>query len=153
MKKVLIVCIGNQLVADDGIGQVIYQELCHQEIGTGVRLLFLGLGGIDLIEELQGEDLLVVVDGVQLGGKVGDVVELEWDQLPVAQGRPVSGHGIGLRDAIDVTRTLYSGRCPARVVLVGVEGGCFDRLGVGLSDEVLVAIPKAVDLIVDLASR
>ena len=150
MKKILVVCIGNQLVADDGVGQVIFQELEKQQLPETVRLKFLGLGGIDLIEELRGEDLLVVVDGVQLGFQAGSVVELAWDELPVTNGRPVSGHGLGVREAIDVAKHLYPKRCPEKVILVGIEGCCFDQLGQGLSEEVVAAIPKALSRIVAL---
>lgn len=151
MNKVLIVCIGNQLVADDGIGQVLYQELSTTSLPEQVRLKFLGLGGIDLIEELQGEELLIVVDGVQLGGKVGDVVVLDWSELPVCEGRPVSGHGIGVREAIAVAQHISPEKCPQRVVLVGVEGACFDKLGIGLTKEVVDSIPEALTQILDLA--
>ncbi|TKB12137.1 hydrogenase maturation protease [Desulforhopalus sp. IMCC35007] len=151
MRTVLVVCIGNQLVADDGVGQVIFQELAGYKWPETVRVKFLGLGGIDLIEELQGEDLLVVVDGVQLGFPAGSVVELCWADLPATQGRPVSGHGLGVREAIEVTRKIYPERCPKEVMLVGVEGRCFDQLGKGLSLEVAEAIPEALGRIVSLA--
>lgn len=150
MSGVLIVCIGNQLVADDGIGQVLYHELQSTPLPKDVRLQFLGLGGIDLLEELQGEELLIVVDGLQLGGTVGDVVMLGWDELPVHQGRPVSGHGIGIREAIAVAGHLTPERVPKRVVLLGIEGGCFNALGVGLSKDVAAAIPKALQRILDI---
>jgi hydrogenase maturation protease len=144
VKKIFVVCIGNQLVADDGVGQVIFQELITCDLPATVRIKFLGLGGIDLIEELRGEDLLVVVDGVQLGYPAGSVVELCWADLPVAKGRPVSGHGLGVREAIDVAKRLYPERCPKEVMLVGIEGRCFDQLGQGLSQEVAAAIPEAL---------
>jgi len=150
--KVLIVCLGNQLVADDGIGQVLYQELSKKVLPEQVRLKFLGLGGIDLIDTLRGEDLLIVVDGVQLGGEIGDVVTLDWKDLPVCEGRPVSGHGIGVREAIAVARHLCPEQCPQRVTLVGIEGVCFDKLGIGLSQEVARSIPKALTQILDLAA-
>lgn len=154
MKKVLVVCIGNELVADDGIGQAIYHELRKREkaLPLGVRLQFLGLGGIDLLEELQGEDLLLVVDGVQLGHEVGTVVELGWDDLPEGEGRPVSGHGVGVREAVHVAKRIYPERCPERVMLVGVEGACFDKLGVGLSPGVDKAIPGAVNRILSIVA-
>ena len=152
MKKVLIVCIGNQLVADDGIGQVLFEELNKTQLPKQVRLKFLGLGGIDLIEELQGEELLIVVDGVQLGGEPGQVVELDWSALPTNQGRPVSGHGIGVREAIGVAKHISPERCPGRVVLVGIEGACFDKLGVGLTGKVKESIPQALNCILNLAT-
>lgn len=147
MKRAVIICIGNELVADDGAGYAVYQALKDVSFDCDVRLLFLGLGGIDLLEELDGEELLVVVDGVQLGGGPGTVHVLDWDAIPAQDYRPVSGHGIGVREAINVARKIYPDRVPDMTYMVGVEGKCFDRLGQGLSPEVAAAIPKAVEAI------
>ncbi|MBU1566661.1 MAG: hydrogenase maturation protease [Proteobacteria bacterium] len=148
----LIVCIGNELVADDGVGWVVYERLKESDLPEGVRLVFLGLGGIDLLEEIDGEEVLVVVDGVQLGAAPGTIHQLGWNQLPDASPRPVSGHGIGIREAISVGRKLYPERVPQEIFLVGVEGKCFNQLGMGLTDEVAQAVPKAVAIVLSLVS-
>lgn len=147
---VLIVCIGNELVADDGVGWAIYECLRTSPLPELVRVTFLGLGGIDLLEEISGEELLIVVDAVQLGGSPGTIHRLGWDQLPEIQPRPVSGHGIGLREAIIVGKKLFPERVPKEIFLIGVEGSCFDQLGVGLSEEVARAVPVAVAAILNL---
>lgn len=152
VSRALIVCIGNELVADDGAGQAVYDYLMEDKLPPDVRISLLGLGGIDLIEELHGEELLVVVDAVQLQGTPGTVHTLEWDQLPAMGPRPVSGHGIGVREAVHVARKLYPERCPANVYLVGIEGRCFDQLGKGLSPEVALAIPQAVRIVRSLVT-
>lgn len=146
----LIVCIGNELVADDGVGCAVYQRLREQPLPDHVRVAFLGLGGIDLLEEIDGEEVLVVVDGVQLGGSPGTIHQLGWDQLPAMQSGPVSGHGIGIREAIVVGKCLYPERVPQRIHLIGIEGSCFNQLGVGLSAEVARAVPEAVAVILSL---
>ncbi len=149
-RRALIVCIGNELVADDGVGRAIYERLRAQPLPDRVRLVFLGLGGIDLLEELAGEELLVVVDGVQLGGEAGTVHRLGWEQLPPTPPRPVSGHGIGIREAIGVGRILYPERMPQEIHLIGIEGSCFNELGGGLTEAVARAVPRAVAAIVNL---
>jgi len=146
----LIVCIGNELVADDGVGWVVYERLRESDLPENVRLVFLGLGGIDLLEEIDGEEVLVVVDGVQLGAAPGTIHELGWEQLPGTSPRPVSGHGIGIREAISVGRKLYPERVPKEIFLVGIEGQCFDQLGMGLTDEVARAVPEAVAIVLSL---
>lgn len=151
--RVLVVCIGNELVADDGVGWVVHRELERLVLPKGVRLVFLGLGGIDLLEALDGEDLLVVVDGVQMGKAPGTVHRLGWEQLPHAPSRPVSGHGIGVREALAIGTRLYPRRMPQQTVLLGIEGRCFDRLGDGLSPEVAQAVPEVVRLIVQLVDK
>ncbi len=147
---VLIVCIGNELVADDGVGWVVYERLRDSGLPEHVRLVFLGLGGIDLLEEIDGEDLLVVVDGVQLGATPGTIHRLGWEQLPATSPRPVSGHGIGIREAIGVGRKLYPVRVPKDIILIGVEGKCFNQLGAGLTEEVALAVPQAVATVLSL---
>lgn len=148
--RALVICIGNQLVADDGVGWVMYQRLLEGCLPVNVRLVFLGLGGLDLLEEIDGEEVLVVVDGVQLGATPGTVHQLGWEQLPGAAPRPVSGHGIGVREAISVGRLLYPEKVPKEIFLVGVEGKCFDQLGQGLTDEVARAVPQAVATVIAL---
>ncbi len=147
---VLIVCIGNELVADDGVGWVVYERLRERDLPENARLVFLGLGGIELLEEIDGEEVLVVVDGVQLGAAPGTIHELGWEQLPGTSPRPVSGHGIGIREAISVGRKLYPERVPKEIFLVGIEGQCFNQLGMGLTDEVARAVPKAVATVLRL---
>ena len=144
MSSALVVCIGNDLVADDGVGKAVYKELELSRLPSGTRLSYLGLGGIDLLEELNGEDRLVVVDAVQLGSAPGTVHILDWAGLPYMEPRPVSGHGIGIREAIEVGRRLYPERAPQHIHLVGIEGKCFDQLGQGLTSEVEAAVPAAV---------
>ena len=150
MDSALIICIGNALAADDGAGRAVYEELQASPLPGGIRLKFLGLGGIDLLEELAGEKRLVVVDAVQLGQPFGTVHVLAWEELPALELRPVSGHGIGIREAIEIGRKLYPERIPELIFLVGIEGSCFDQLGQGLSTEVAAAIPRAVRAVLGL---
>jgi hydrogenase maturation protease len=150
--KTLIICIGNDLVADDGVGHVIYDELTRRDLPEGTRLKLLGLGGMALLGEFSGEDLLIVVDAVQFGVSPGTIHVLYWEELPVG-GFHVSCHGIGIREAIEVSRTLYPESSPKSVCLVGIEGQCFDQLGKGLTPEVAASIPSAADAIIGILSK
>lgn len=147
MKSILIACIGNDLVGDDGLGTAVYEALKKSPLPDGVRLINLGLGGLDLLEIMHGEELLVVVDGLQLGGPAGEVRCLAPESLEPAPGRPVSGHGIGLQEALKMGETLYPERMVKKALLVGIEGYSFDQLGQGLSPEVTKALPELLGLI------
>ena len=149
----LVVCIGNDLAGDDGVGGEVYRALKRRVPPVAARLRHLGLGGIDLLDELTGERRLVVVDAVQFGAPPGTVHVLDWRQLPEQATRPVSGHGIGLREAIAVGRSLYPERMPLEISLVGIEGRIFDRLGEGLSDAVAPAVAPAVAAVLRLLAR
>ncbi len=153
MNRGLVICIGNELVADDGVGHAVYAGLQESRLPDNVALKFLGLGGMDLLEEIDGEDCLVVVDSVQFGQRPGTVHLLDWEHLPRMELRPVSGHGIGICEAIAVGRRLYPERVPKAIFLVGIEGKCFDQLGVGLSREVAEAVPAAVERVCSLLDQ
>ena len=148
----LVVCIGNALAGDDGAGPAVFARLAGQLLPGSVRLLSLGVGGIELLDHLQGEERLIVVDAVQLGNRPGTVCQLAWEDLPARELRPVSGHGIGIREAIEVGRRLEPQQMPREIFLVGVEGSCFDQLGERLSPEVSAAIPEAVETVLHLLS-
>lgn len=152
MASATVLCIGNSLAGDDGAGAAVYEELKATGLPAGVQLKFLGLGGIDLLEELAGERTLVVVDAVQLGAESGRVHVLAWEQLPGMAVRPVSGHGIGVKEAIEVGRKLYPDRMPQKIWLVGIEGQCFDQLGEKLSAEVARSVPVAAKEVLRLVA-
>jgi len=141
MATALVVCIGNDMVADDGVGHAVYHVLASR-LPADTNLKLLGLGGMSLLEEFQGEEHLIVVDAVQFGSVPGTIHVMDWSMIPLA-GSHVSCHGIGIREAIEVSRKLYPEATPRTVHLVGVEGRCFDKLGEGLSSEVAAAVEPA----------
>jgi hydrogenase maturation protease len=150
MDKTLVVCIGNDLVADDGVGRAVYDLLLQKDLPSTIRIRFLGIGGLELLEEMAGERALVVVDAVQFGSEPGTVHIRNWEDIPENTQRPVSGHGIGIREAIEIGRRLTPEKMPVEVYLVGIEGRCFDTLGAELSPEVARAAQTAVDEIINL---
>jgi hydrogenase maturation protease len=137
--RAIVVCIGNELVADDAAGYEVYQRLAP----LPARLEYLGVGGFDLLPLLQGESHLVVVDAVQLGEAPGTVHVIPWQQLPEA-GPEISVHGVGLKETIEIGRLLFPEQMPERVTLVGIEGRCFNRTREFMTAAVADAIDEAV---------
>lgn len=150
MGTALIVCIGNDLAADDGVGHAVYHHLLQIGLPKDARLVLLGVGGLNLLEELAGEDRLVVVDAVHFKAEAGTVHTLDWGEIPALMQRAVSGHGIGIREAIEVGRRLAPENMPTQIYLVGIEGKCFDELGTGLSEEVAAAVETAARKVLQL---
>ena len=148
--RALVACIGNGLVADDAVGGEVYARLEAGALPDGVRIEHLETAGIALLDRLDGERTLVVVDAVQLGGDAGTVHVLDWDAVPLSPGAAVSGHGVGIREAIEVGRRLFPEQMPERVVLVGIEGRCFDELGARMTPAVAAAVPRAVRAVLEL---
>jgi hydrogenase maturation protease len=149
---VLVVCVGNALVGDDAVGCAVHERLASRRLPEGVRLELLGVGGLRLLDLLDGEETLVAVDAVQLGAAPGTVHAVALADLP-APLHAVTSHGLGLREAVEVGRRLYPERMPGRVFLVGVEGRSFDRVGEGMTPPVAAAVEAAADRVLELALR
>jgi hydrogenase maturation protease len=146
----LVVCIGNELVADDAIGFEVHARLAARP-REDVRLVFCGVGGLALLDLLDGtEEAMVVVDAVSLGAPVGSVRCMALADLPAATGNPISAHGIGLRETLEIGEVLYPERMPRSVTLVGIEGRCFDRPREHMSPEVSDSVERAVHAVLTL---
>jgi hydrogenase maturation protease len=141
----LVVCIGNDLVADDAAGCAVYRQLTQGRLWKEVRLEMLACGGVALLDRLAGERILIVVDAVQFGSAPGTVHVLDWDDLPSNTGEVVSAHGIGVREAIEIGRHLMPEAMPSRVLLIGIEGRCFDAVGEPMTAAVAAAVPRAAN--------
>lgn len=144
-KSAIVLCIGNELIADDAVGFEVYTRLRD----SGVRVEYCSVGGIDMLPLLQGENELIVVDAVQLGAPAGHLHVLPWEELP-ANSTAISAHGLGLREAIEIGNILYPGEMPERVTLIGIEGRCFNRTRDFMTTEVAAAIDKAAAAVVGI---
>lgn len=151
LPRVLVVCIGNSLVADDAAGCEVYQLLTKIKLPSGMRIKLMEMAGIDLLDELQGEETLIVVDAVQFGARPGTIHLLPWEEIPSTPGLPVSAHGIGIRESIEIGRVLYREKMPEKVMLVAIEGNCFDTIGCSMTPEVRSAVRTAADLVLQYA--
>lgn len=151
--QALVLCVGNQLVGDDAFGWHVYQRLASAPLPPGVRLRFAGLSGLAILDHVQGEPLMVLVDALRGGGPPGALQVLPWRDLPEAAGYPVTSHDIGPREAIEIGYTLYPEKMPARAILLGVAGRCFDQAGAPLSSEVEAAVGPAADEILRQIAR
>ena len=142
-RRTIIICIGNELIADDAVGFEIYSRLDGRLAGCNTRLEYCGVCGIDMLPMLDGETDMIVVDAVQLGSPPGTIHVIPWDSLPL-NSSAISAHGLGLRETIEIGSILYPQAMPERVTLVGIEGRCFNLTRDFMTKEVQDAIDKAV---------
>jgi hydrogenase maturation protease len=147
-RRTIIICIGNELIADDAVGFEIYNRLA----GSSARLEFCGVGGIDMLPMLDGETDMIVVDAVQLGAVPGTLHIIPWNSLPISSSA-VSAHGLGLRETIEIGNILYPEKMPERITLIGIEGRCFNLTREFMTQEVQAAIDPAVKTIEEIVAR
>ncbi|GAB6097870.1 hydrogenase maturation protease [Desulfatiferula olefinivorans] len=147
----LVVCIGNDLVADDAIGYDIYETLKTRPLPGHVRLEYAAVGGLSLLDRFTGdEDSLIVVDAVAFGAEPGTVHCLAWDEIPRFSRSSISVHDVGLKDTIAIGRALYPEKIPPKIRLVGIEGRCFNRMREFMTPETAAALKPAVECVLDM---
>jgi hydrogenase maturation protease len=139
---VLVVGLGNVLLADDGLGvraiDAVERDFAAPE---GVRILDGGTLGLALLGELADARRVVLVDAVASDDPPGTLVRLEGGEVePAVRGR-LSPHQIGVADLLDALRLLD--RFPESLALLGLTPATIE-LGIGLSPAVEDALPELV---------
>jgi len=142
---VLVLALGNPLMADDGAGQEVLARIQSDvaEWGTQVELVDGGTQGLALLGMFEHRKGVVFLDAVRLGHQAGAVHLLNGQQLLRMGGKATSAHE---GSAPDILRALeLLGDAPAEIALIGIEP---ERLqtGIGLSAAVTASIGRAADL-------
>ncbi len=156
-RRAVVIGVGNPYRSDDGVGNVVLDELRSSHSAEG---RFEGFDGIEFVEESgepvslvqrwSGTSTAVLVDAVNSGREPGTIhryeyAKGEWDISP--ETRPVSSHSLGIAEAVELGRVLD--RLPERLVFLGVEVEDVSE-GVGLSERVADAVAPAVRGIVEV---
>ncbi|MGA8108144.1 MAG: hydrogenase maturation protease [Acidobacteriaceae bacterium] len=153
---ILIACIGNIFLGDDGFGFEVAQALAGCALPAGVEVRDYGIRGLDLAYALLCPwKAAVLVDAVSRGGTVGTLYLLQPEEAePGGELGDVDPHGMDPVRVLAMARSL--GKIRAPVYLVGCELGDFGKElegRMGLSPEVAAAVPEAVKMIGQLANR
>ncbi len=138
--RVAVIGVGNVLMKDEGVGIAVVEELRRR----GVEAYDCGTMGIDVVNVMLGYDKVIVVDAVRGFGRPGEVFKFELDEVGCERS-PLSLHDVNLLRALKLAGRVL--KLP-KVVVVGIEVKEIG-MGMGLSEEVRRAIPKAVDLVLE----
>ena len=158
-KRVLIACIGNIFLGDDGFGVEVAQHLRRRAYPAGVQVIDFGISGIELAYSLLNPyDELVLVDAVQRGKQPGTVYLIEPDLTALNAQTGVDARRVGLdTHSMDPLKVLAFaktlGAQPVHTLLVGCEianvgnGEDYEEMQMGLSEPVQAAVPEAVKIV------
>jgi hydrogenase maturation protease len=80
------------------------------------------------------------------------VIELTADDLSNNGVRPLSSHGMGMREVIGLARTLAPDRVSPSIHVVAVTIARPERFGHGLSPAVAEAVGRAADTVLRLVN-
>jgi hydrogenase maturation protease len=167
-RRILIACIGNIFLGDDGFGVEVAQRLLARQTRQypeGVQVIDFGIRGMELAYTLlEDYDTLVLVDAVPRGGSPGTVYLIEPDlsglsfQQGVDAGRvALDSHSMDPVKVLAFAHTL--GARSMRTLLVGCEPAAtsasegYEEMQMGLSEPVQAAVDEAIKMIDALVER
>ncbi len=145
----VVVCLGNELVGDDGIGIRIGRVLQKLPLPPNVEVMIRPNLGLDLIELLEQYDEVVIVDAMTSGRVPGSCIRLDPREAASMASCPSCSHSLGIAEILQLVGRMFPERADRAVRIIGVEAASIDEFGVGLSDPVKLALPSAVDMVLD----
>jgi hydrogenase maturation protease len=119
MNKLLVLFLGNPILADDKIGLVLGEMLKPILEAEGHEVEILEKTGLSLIDYLENRRAAVIVDSVKTGKhNVGEIVTIRPDEFH--QYAPFTSHYVGIPEALKMMRALDLNP-PEHIHILGIE--------------------------------
>lgn len=142
-----ILCLGNELLADDAFGQVAADELRRRF--PHMDVVFTTDSGFHLIDYFANISLLVVVDTIQISREPpGTLYVLRSSDMKSVFGP--SPHYVGLLETLQLAKELLLD-VPKDVIILAVEAADCLTLGGKMHEAVKSAVGLVADLVAEIA--
>ena len=145
--RTLILCLGDERVADDGIGAEIGRILQSLPLPESIQVRVAARLRMDILDELAAVDHLVIVDALAGDAKPGSCTVADVTQHTAALVASGCYHASDVRDLIHLAREVAPAGPECSVTIAGVEGEYRDRHGWLFSYAARSAVPRLVDLL------
>ena len=148
-ETIAVLCVGNKLMLDDGLGPAVYDELVeHYEIPGNVKLYDIGCLSMDMLHVVDECDMVITVDAVDgTDAEPGTVFRFQPDAMARQSGATASLHDLKLIDLFDAAMLLgyeAEGLCLG----MQVENPSPAEVTIGLTPKVHAALPLLVETVV-----
>jgi len=151
--KILVLGIGNSLLADEGVGVVAMQQL-QSKFSTREGMEFVDGGTLSftLAVPISECEALLVIDAAELGAPPGTVRSFEGEEMDrfLGENCKSSVHEVGLMDLRAIS--LLTGFWPQHRALIGIQPG-FVGWGEALTPAVEVALPEICSIATEIIGR
>lgn len=144
--NIRIVGFGNKFRSDDGIGIRVIKELEKLEFFKDIEIIDGGTSGIDLVFWAKNCEKIIIIDAVDTGEKIGDVVNIKVDDIEEfvrKDYRSLSLHDLNLADVLKLIKAL---KINTSISIIGIKPKSID-FGDKLSPEVERKIPAIISQI------
>jgi coenzyme F420 hydrogenase subunit delta len=154
-KRVLILGVGNVLFGDDGFGSAAAEYLQkNRKIPNDVYIMDVGTGAGDILFNIALSTTkpqeIIILDSVDMKRKPGEVFQLSLDELPADRMSDFSMHFFPSPNVLKELRDQMS----IKVIIVACQAERMpDSVSPGLSDAVQKALPKAAEIVLELARK
>jgi hydrogenase maturation protease len=145
-----VVCIGNEIASDDGIGIRVGRTLASLPLPDGVEVVLRDAAGFELLDDCPGCERLIFVDAASTGAVPGTCRVTALDAFGPSPAPGLSTHAFGLLQVLELARRVRSLALTTLVSVVTIEAESFEPNCLALSPRVAEALPTAVDLVLDL---
>lgn len=139
-----ILCVGNELVCDDGVGVRVGRVLLELPLPPEVAVWLAPPVGLDLLDLVRFRGRLVLVDATRTGKQPGTVSLFAASEMEEWAQAPACCHLLGIPELLRLAHELEPMTTPDSVVLVGIEAEDLEHFGIELTAPVRAAIPAAV---------
>jgi hydrogenase maturation protease len=133
-RGVLVIGLGNPIMADDGLGLVALERLRQGwRLSESVRLVDGGTWGMNLLPLIEEAQRVVFLDAIDAGRPVGTLVAVERHELPRFLALKLSPHQVDLKEVLALAE--LRGTLPEDLVALGLQPGRLEMY-CGLSPEI-----------------
>ena len=139
--RTVVLCLGNDLLADDGIGMRAADRLRQALVGQ-VDIVATAQSGLALMDHLLGYERAIIVDAIHTGTRsAGTIRRLSANELSTTFSP--SPHYAGLPEMFAIAGSL-SLTFPSRVDLLAIEVTDTHTIGGRISEQVMASLDLLV---------
>jgi hydrogenase maturation protease len=147
-KEIEVICCGNILASDDGIGPIIAKELQSLSLPENVEVIDAGTPGLALLNMILEARKAIIVDATITGARPGTIRKLNLDQLETTRKElEISLHDLSIIEALRMAREVFPEKMPRELVVIGIEAESTAKPRIGLTKNVEKAVPEAVEAV------
>lgn len=150
--EILVLGLGNDFIADDGLGIYAARDLLKQisdcvYTNDHVDVVETSAAGIALLEDFIGYDKAIIIDAVKTGKHPPGYIQ-EWRAEDLSKVVAPSPHYAGLPELLALAKRMELDY-PEEFAIFSMEAEDPYTIGKGLSESVIDALPKLIGLVYD----
>ena len=152
-KPLLVLCLGNEIVSDDGFGPEVAQQLSQcSDLKEHADIIFAPVAGFHLIDLLANREKVLIIDTIRTGRiAAGMLHSFPAGELTPSNNLTIS-HQISLPVALELGRS-FGAKMPYVLDLIAVEAEDLETIREELTPSVRAAVGNAMELVKEWISR